>query len=70
MGKNTSKMVELAEYPSLMEAEVVKGMLETNGIEAMVTEQYNPYGQAYAYSKVIVMDYDLEAAKRLLESEQ
>ena len=69
MGKNTSKMVELAEYPSLMEAEVVKGMLETNGIEAMVTEQYNPYGQAYAYSKVIVMDYDLEAAKRLLESE-
>ncbi|MGN0229775.1 MAG: putative signal transducing protein [Muribaculaceae bacterium] len=70
MGKNTSKMVELAEYPSLMEAEVVKGMLETNGIEAMVTEQYNPYGQAYAYSKVIVMDYDLEAAKKLLESEQ
>ena len=69
MGKNTSKMVELAEYPSLMEAEVVKGMLETNGIEAMVTEQYNPYGQAYAYSKVIVMDYDLEAAKKLLEGE-
>ena len=70
MGKDTSKMVKLAEYPSLMEAEVVKGMLETNGIEAMVTEQYNPYGQAYAYSKVIVMDYDLEAAKKLLESEQ
>ena len=69
MGKDTSKMVKLAEYPSLMEAEVVKGMLETNGIEAMVTEQYNPYGQAYAYSKVIVMDYDLEAAKKLLESE-
>ena len=69
MGKNTSKMVELAEYPSLMEAEVVKGMLETNGIEAMVTEQYNPYGQAYAYSKVIVMDYDLEEAKKLLEGE-
>ena len=69
MGKNTSKMVELAEYPSLMEAEVVKGMLETNGIEAMVTEQYNPYGQAYAYSKVLVMDYDLEEAKKLLEGE-
>lgn len=69
MGKNTSKMVELAEYPSLMEAEVVKGMLETNGIEAMVTEQYNPYGQAYDYSKVLVMDYDLEEAKKLLEGE-
>lgn len=69
MGKDTSKMVKLAEYPSLMEAEVVKGMLETNGIEAMVTEQYNPYGQAYAYSKVIVMDYDLEEAKKLLEGE-
>ena len=69
MGKNTSKMVELAEYPSLMEAEVVKGMLETNGIAAMVTEQYNPIREPYDYSKVLVMDYDLEEAKKLLEGE-
>ena len=50
MGQDTGHTVVLSEYPSVMEAEMVKGMLETNGIEAMVTEQYNPYGQAYAYS--------------------
>lgn len=70
MGQDTGHTVVLSEYPSVMEAEMVKGMLETNGIEAMVTEQYNPYGQAYAYSKVLVMDYDLEEAKKLLEGEE
>ena len=69
MGQKAGHTVVLSEYPSIMEAEMVKGMLETNGIEAMVTEQYNPYGQAYAYSKVLVMDYDLEEAKKLLEGE-
>ena len=69
MGQKSGHTVVLSEYPSIMEAEMVKGMLETNGIEAMVTEQYNPYGQAYAYSKVLVMDYDLEEAKKLLEDE-
>ncbi|MDD6025809.1 MAG: DUF2007 domain-containing protein [bacterium] len=69
MGQKSGHTVVLSEYPSIMEAEMVKGMLETNGIEAMVTEQYNPYGQAYAYSKVLVMDYDLEEAKKLLEGE-
>ncbi len=70
MGQKSGLTVVLSEYPSVMEAEMVKGMLETNGIEAMVTEQYNPYGQAYAYSKVLVMDYDLEEAKKLLEGEE
>ena len=70
MGQKSGHTVVLSEYPSIMEAEMVKGMLETNGIEAMVTEQYNPYGQAYAYSKVLVMDYDLEEAKKLLEGEE
>lgn len=70
MGQKAGHTVVLSEYPSIMEAEMVKGMLETNGIEAMVTEQYNPYGQAYAYSKVLVMDYDLEEAKKLLEGEE
>ena len=69
MGQKSGHTVVLSEYPSVMEAEMVKGMLETNGIEAMVTEQYNPYGQAYAYSKVLVMDYDFEEAKKLLEGE-
>ena len=69
MGQKSGHTVVLSEYPSIMEAEMVKGMLETNGIEAMVTEQYNPYGQAYAYSKVLVMDYDLEEAKKLLEGD-
>ena len=69
MGQKSGHTVVLSEYPSIMEAEMVKGMLETNGIEAMVTEQYNPYGQAYAYSKVLVMDYDLEEAKKLLKGE-
>ena len=48
---------------------MVKGMLETNGIAAMVTEQYNPIREPYDYSKVLVMDYDLEEAKKLLEGE-
>ncbi len=69
MGQDTGHTVVLSEYPSVMEAEMVKGMLETNGIEAMVTEQYNPIRGAYDYSKVLVMDYDLEEAKKLLEGE-
>ena len=56
MGQDTGHTVVLSEYPSVMEAEMVKGMLETNGIAAMVTEQYNPIREPYDYSKVLVMD--------------
>ena len=57
MGQDTGHTVVLSEYPTVMEAEMVKGMLETNGIATMVTEQYNPIRQAYDYFKVLFMDY-------------
>lgn len=70
MSEKEGKLVKLAEYSSIIDAEMVKGMLETNGIEAMVTEEYNPYGQAFSNSRVMVMEYDLEEAKRLLKGDE
>lgn len=58
--------VTLQAYDTLAEAEIVRGMLQSNGIPAMVTEEHNPYGTLYAQPRVLVFDRDLQQARQLI----
>lgn len=62
------QLVMLESYESLSDAQMLKGMLESNGIPAMVTEEYNPLGTVFSMSRVLVFAHDLDEAKRLMEA--
>ena len=59
-------LICLEKYEFIADAHIVKGMLESNGIPAMVTEEYNPYGTAFSMSRVLVFAHDYEAACALM----
>lgn len=64
--KEEDEIVVLQEFEFLSDADTLKGMLESNGIPAMVTDRLNPYGTIYSRPKVRVFARDLEAARRLM----
>ncbi|MDE6008745.1 MAG: DUF2007 domain-containing protein [Muribaculaceae bacterium] len=59
--------VTLATYSTLSEAYIVKGMLEANGIPALVRNENNLYVPVFDGVSVMVFEKDLERAKKLLE---
>ena len=61
-------LICLEKYEFIADAHIVKGMLESNGIPAMVTEEYNPYGTAFSMSRVLVFAHDYEAACALMNA--
>ena len=63
-------LVTLEKFQNLTDAEIVKSMLESNGIPAMVTEQNNPFGATFTWPKVMVFSRDYEEAKRLFDEGQ
>jgi hypothetical protein len=68
--------VSLAEYPSLVEAELAAGRLESAGIESRIDQQGNIglFGPGHSGStlggvRVLVLEGDLEAARTALDLE-
>jgi len=62
-------LVELAKYPNAMEAAMVKGMLEAEGIDSVLFDHGMNIADSSGWLvpvRVMVLDDDLEAARALL----
>ncbi|MDE6444302.1 MAG: DUF2007 domain-containing protein [Muribaculaceae bacterium] len=57
----------LATYSTLAEAYIIKGMLEANGIPALVRNENNLYVPIFDGVSVMVFEKDFDKAKKLLE---
>lgn len=71
--KDKEDLVVLGEYENTIEASMIKGVLETNGIQAMLTNEImsNVLSLApinYSMVRVLVFRSDLEQAKQVLNS--
>ncbi len=71
--KDNEELVVLGEYENTIEASMVKGVLETNGVQAMLTNEImsNVLSLApinYGLVKVMVFKSELELARQILES--
>jgi hypothetical protein len=71
--KDKEDLVVLGEYENTIEASMVKGVLETNGIQAMLTNEImsNVLSLApinYGMVRVLVFRSDIEQARKILES--
>lgn len=61
----------VAEYIYEYEAEIAKGLLESEGIDAMVSNVNSPYPGVMLGKhgvQLLVNDYDLESAQMILEN--
>lgn len=72
--KDNEELVTLGEYENTIEASMVKGVLETNGVQAMLTNEImsNVLSLApinYGMVKVLVFKSDLELARKILDSQ-
>jgi hypothetical protein len=62
-------LVELASYPNAMEAAMVKGLLESEGIDAVLFDHGMNIADSSGWLvpvRVMVLDDDLDAARTLL----
>lgn len=63
----------LGAFPSRFEADVIIGMLRSNGIDATAAygdgEGWVPHLAAYTGARVLVFEDDLEPARALLDAE-
>lgn len=71
--KDNEDLVVLGEYENTIEASMVKGVLETNGIQAMLTNEImsNVLSLApinYGMVRVMVFRSDIEQAREILKS--
>ena len=72
--KDNEELVTLGEYENTIEASMVKGVLETNGVQAMLTNEImsNVLSLApikYGMVKVLVFKSDLPLAQEILNSQ-
>ena len=63
-------LIKLEEYEFQVDAQIIKTMLEGNGIPAMVTDELNPYGSTFSKPRVRVFRRVAVAARRLKEQVQ
>lgn len=71
--KDNEDLVVLGEYENTIEASMVKGVLETNGIQAMLTNEImsNVLSLApinYGMVRVLVFRSDIEQARKIMDS--
>lgn len=72
--KDNEELVTLGEYENTIKASMVKGVLETNGVQAMLTNEImsNVLSLApinYGMVKVLVFKSDLPLAQEILNSQ-
>jgi hypothetical protein len=72
--KDDEELVMLGEYETEIEANMVKGVLETNGVQAMLTNEImssllplSPVGIGLV--RVMVFKSDLALARKILDSQ-
>lgn len=70
---NDEKLVVLGEYPSDIDANIVKGVLETNGVRCIITNEIMSSLLPIAslspdMVRVMVFERDLNEARRILAS--
>lgn len=71
--KDNEELAVLGEYENAIEANMVKGVLETNGVQAMLTNEImsNVLSLApihYGMVRVMVFRSDLDLARKILNS--
>lgn len=71
--KDEDKLVVFGEYANEAEASIVKGVLETNGIPCILTNELLssllPMAPLKAgLVRLMVFDFDLEMARKIMES--
>ena len=67
-----SQLKTVAEFTFEYEAEIAKGRLEAEGIEAIITNVNSPYPGLQLGKhgvELLVHDYDLESAQMILDTE-
>lgn len=74
--KNDERLVVLGEYGNDIEANIVKGVLETNGVPCVITNEIlssvlpiAPLTLKGALVRVMVFERDLDLAQQILRSE-
>lgn len=60
-------MVVLSSYPSMPDAAIVKGMLESHGIESVLQDCNNLYVPVFGGVNLLVNESDYDRARRLLD---
>ncbi len=60
-------MVVLSSYPSMPDAAIVKGMLESHGIESVLQDRNNLYVPVFGGVNLLVNESDYDRARRLLD---
>ena len=60
-------MVILENYPDMMQASIVQGMLEANGIQCVISDQNNLYVPVFGGVSLLVPENELERARQLLK---
>jgi len=68
--EDTQKLVRLATFPSVVEADMIKELLETNGIQTMVRGESDPIAvtSGAAPTELLVLEPDLERAQGLYQA--
>jgi hypothetical protein len=67
---DTQKLVLLATFPSVIEADMIKELLETNGIQTMIRGETDPIGttSGAAPTQLLVLEQDLDHAQALYQA--
>ena len=61
-------MVTISNFPNEQEAAIAQGMLESNGIPSMVSDQNNLYVPVFGGVALMVREQDADRARHLLAS--
>lgn len=59
-------MITLSSYPSMPDASIVQGMLESHGIRAVLRDRNNEYVPIFGGVDLLVSEQDYDEARRLL----
>ena len=67
---DTHNLVRLATFPSVVEANMIKELLETNGIQTMIRGESDPIAvtSGAAPTELLVLEQDLERAQGLYQA--
>lgn len=61
-------MVVLENYPDMMQASIVQGMLESNGVPCVIQDQNNLYVPVFGGVELLVPEEDVVRARELLRA--
>ena len=68
--EDSQNLVRLATFPSVVEADMIKELLETNGIQTMIRGESDPIAvtSGAAPTELLVLEQDLERAQGLYQA--